>query len=198
MPLRRLLAVALTALPLAACGSMQVQTFQDSQPRLQLEDYFAGETKAYGLFRDRFGDVRRQFVVEIDGDWDPETRTLTLDERFRYQDGETDRRVWRIEKTGPHSYQGTAGDVPGTATGEAYGNAFNWTYQVDLAVDGSTYRVTFDDWMFLQEDGILLNTADVTKWGFEVGTVTIAFRQLDGGDDGGEGDGQQAKTMIWQ
>jgi hypothetical protein len=198
MPLRRILAVALTALPLAACGSMQVQNFQDSQPRLQLEDYFAGETKAYGLFRDRFGDVRRQFVVEIDGDWNPETRTLTLDERFRYQDGETDRRVWRIEKTGPHSYQGTAGDVPGTATGEAYGNAFNWTYQVDLAVDGSTYRVTFDDWMFLQEDGILLNTADVTKWGFEVGTVTIAFRQIDGGDDGGGDDGQQAKTMIWQ
>jgi hypothetical protein len=180
MLLRRVLPIALTAGPLAACGSMQVQDFRDAEPRLQLEDYFAGETKAYGLFRDRFGDVRRQFVVEIDGDWNPETRTLTLDERFRYSDGETDRRVWTIEKTGPHSYRGTAGDVPGTATGEAYGNAFNWTYRVDLAVDGSTYRVTFDDWMFLQEDGILLNTADVTKWGFEVGTVTIAFREVEG------------------
>ena len=195
--LRRILLIALTALPLAACGSMRVQDFEDATPTLKLEDYFAGQTKAYGLFRDRFGDVRRQFTVKIDGDWDPETRTLTLDERFSYRDGETDRRVWTIEKTGPHGYQGTAGDVPGTAKGEAYGNAFNWTYQVDLKVDGSTYRVTFDDWMFLQEDGILLNTADVTKWGFEVGTVTIAFRQIDGGggDDGGE---QQGKTMIWE
>ncbi|MBK1699330.1 DUF3833 domain-containing protein [Rhodovibrio salinarum] len=182
MLLRRMLLIALTIVPLAACGSMRVQDFQNNEPRLRLEDYFAGQTKAYGLFRDRFGDVRRQFVVTIHGDWDPQTRTLTLDERFRYQDGETDRRVWTIRKTGPHSYQGTAGDVPGTARGEAYGNAFTWTYQVDLEVDGSSYRVTFDDWMFLQEDGVLLNTADVTKWGFEVGTVTIAFRQVDGTD----------------
>lgn len=195
MALRRMLLIALTALALAACGSMRVQDFENTGPRLKLEDYFAGNTKAYGLFRDRFGDVRRQFTVEIDGDWNPTTQTLILDERFQYRDGETDRRVWTIEKTGPHSYQGTAGDVPGTATGQAYGNAFNWTYQVDLKVDGSTYRVTFDDWMFLQEDGILLNTAEVTKWGFEVGTVTIAFRQVDGD---GTDDDQQAKTMIWE
>jgi len=197
MALRRMLLIALTALALAACGSMRVQDFENTGPRLKLEEYFAGETKAYGLFRDRFGDVRRQFTVKIDGDWNPQTQTLTLDERFQYRDGETDRRVWTIEKTGPHSYQGTAGDVPGTATGQAYGNAFNWTYQVDLKVDGSTYRVTFDDWMFLQPDGILLNTAEVTKWGFEVGTVTIAFRQVDGDGDGTDDD-QQAKTMIWE
>jgi hypothetical protein len=193
---RRSLTIALAALTLAACSSMQPRDFQETEPRLKLEEYFAGKTKAYGLFQDRAGDVRRQFVVEIDGDWDPETKTLTLDERFRYKDGETDRRVWEVTKTGPHSYEGTAGDVPGTATGSAYGNAFNWTYQVDLEVGDSSYRVTFDDWMFLQEDGVLLNVAEVTKWGIHVGTVTLAFRQVDGADGMAEaGDGD---TMMWQ
>ena len=179
---RRCVSVGLTILlagALAACGSMQPRDFAGAQPRLLLEDYFDGRTKAYGLFHDRFGDLRRQFTVEIDGDWDPQTRTLTLDERFRYADGERDRRVWTIRKTGPHRYAGSAGDVLGEARGQAYGNAFNWTYQVELESGESTWTVTFDGWMFLQEDGVLLNTASVTKWGVEVGRVTLAFRQVE-------------------
>lgn len=177
--IRRLAALLCLTVTLAACGSMQPQDFEGTEPRLVLEDYFAGKTKAYGLFRDRFGDLRRQFVAEIDGDWDPETQTLTLDERFRYADGETDRRVWTIRKAGPHRYVGTAGDVIGDAVGQAYGNAFNWTYQVELDSGGRSWTVTFDDWLFLQEDGVLMNVASVTKWGIEVGTVTLAFRQAD-------------------
>lgn len=176
--LRRLLMTTLAAFPLMACGGPTPKSFEGGEPRLKLEDYFAGETKAYGIFRDRFGEVRRQFVVDVQGAWNAETQTLTLDESFRYADGETDTRVWTIEKKGPHRYVGTAGDVIGEAEGEAYGNAFTWRYRVELPVKGSTWTVTFDDWMFLQPDGILLNTATVTKWGVEVGTVTITFRQV--------------------
>ncbi len=184
--LRRMLLIALAALPLAACGSMQIQDFAGKEPRLVLEDYFAGETKAYGIFRDRFGDLRRQFTVAIQGDWNPNTKTLTLDEKFRYADGETETRVWTIEKTGPHSYRGTAGDVIGAATGEAYGNAFTWSYDVELDMGDDTWTVTFDDWMFRQSDGIVINTADVSRWGLHVGTVTIVFRKA--GDGAGDGE----------
>jgi hypothetical protein len=38
--------------------------------------------------------------------------------------------------------------------------------------------VHFDDWMYLQPDGLLLNRAYVTKWGFAVGSVTLAFRKV--------------------
>ena len=187
--LRRMLLIAATVLPLAACGSMQVQDFEGKEPRLKLESYFAGETKAYGIFRDRFGDLRRQFTVDIQGDWNAETRTLTLDEEFSYADGETDTRVWTIEKTGPHSYRGTAGDVIGEATGQAYGNAFTWTYKVELDVGEDSWTVTFDDWMFRQSDGVVINTADVSRWGLHVGTVTIVFRKPaeTPGGDGAEG-----------
>ena len=33
-----------------------------------LEEYFLGQTSAYGLFEDRFGKVRRQFKVDITGE----------------------------------------------------------------------------------------------------------------------------------
>jgi len=36
-------------------------------------------------------------------------------------------------------------------------------------------RVHFNDWMFLQPTGVLLNRARVTKFGVEIGTVTLSF-----------------------
>lgn len=163
------------AVMLAACGGMRAQDFEGASPRLVLEDYFAGRTMAYGIFEDRFGDLRRQFVVTIDGTWQDDT--LTLDEDFRYKDGETARRVWTIRKLDAHTYEGAASDVIGTATGKSYGNVFNWSYGIDLPVGDDTWRVRFDDWMYLMDDGILLNWAHVTKWGIEIGTVTIVFRK---------------------
>jgi hypothetical protein len=156
---------------------MKPSDFENSTPKLVIEEYFAGETLAWGIFEDRFGRLRRQFTVDITGTWDGEQ--LVLDERFVYSDGETDRRVWKIRKTGPHTYEGLADDVVGAARGEAYGNALNWKYDMDLKVGDGTMRVHFNDWMFLQPSGVLLNRARVTKLGFKLGEVTLAFMKPD-------------------
>ena len=74
------------------------------KPDLILEQYFLGKTFASGIFEDRFGNVRRQFTVDIDGTWDG--KTLTLTEDFIFGDGETETRVWSIEKIAPASYVG--------------------------------------------------------------------------------------------
>ncbi len=160
---------------------MRVEEFAGTEPRFRLEEYFDGRTRAWGLFQDRFGRVQRQFVVDIEGR--VEDDTLILIEDFRYADGETEQRIWRIRATGDHGYVGTAeqsepGGVVGQATGQAYGNAFNWTYTYDLQVGDRMWRVSFDDWMFLQPDGVVINRASVTKFGFELGEAIIFFRQL--------------------
>lgn len=169
----RLTSVLSLILILIGCTEMKPSDFSGSTPQLVIEEYFAGETVASGMFEDRFGQVRRQFNVEINGKWDGEQ--LILDEKFLYDDGERERRVWRIRKTGRNTYEGRADDVIGVATGEAYGNALNWQYEMDLRVADGTWRVRFDDWMFLQPSGLLLNRAKVSKFGLEIGTVTLAF-----------------------
>lgn len=158
------------------CGSMKPEDFAGTEPRLTLEEYFLGHTRAWGLFEDRFGDLRAQFVVDIDGTWDG--RDLVLDEHFTYADGRTDRRVWRITRIDEHTYEGTAADVIGTASGRTFGNALNWRYNMDLKVGERSIRVHFDDWMFLQPDGVLLNRARVRKWRVEIGEVTLVFRKV--------------------
>lgn len=160
------------------CSSMKPEDFAGTTPRFSLEEYFDGNVRAWGIFQDRFGRLRRQFVVDIAGSRDGDT--LTLVEDFVYDDGETDQRIWTIRKLDDHRYEGTADDVIGTAVGIAYGNALNWSYDLDLPVGERIIRVRFDDWMFLQDEDVMINRAAVTKWGFLIGEVSIFFtRQRD-------------------
>ncbi|WP_081816676.1 DUF3833 domain-containing protein [Fodinicurvata fenggangensis] len=168
--------LALTLL-LTGCNSMKPEDFENKEPRLVLEAYFLGETRAWGIFEDRFGNLRRQFVVDVEGSWDGET--LVLDERFRYADGETDRRVWRLRKIDEHRWEGTADDVQGTGVAEVYGNALNLRYTLALDVGGRTWNVNFDDWMYLMDDGVIINRARVSKLGIELGQATIFFKKPD-------------------
>ena len=155
---------------------MTPEQFEGQEPRLLIEEYLAGDTRAWGIFEDRFGNLRREFVVDIMGTWDGET--LTLVEDFLYSDGEVQQRTWTIRKLDEHRYEGTAADVIGEAEGVSYGNALNWRYTLALEIGGSIWNVRFDDWMFLQADDVLVNRAKVSKFGFELGEVTIFFRKI--------------------
>lgn len=152
---------------------MDAKQFEEGKPRFVLEDYFQGTTNATGIFVDRFGNLRRQFIVKIEGTWDG--KELILDEDFSYSDGEKQRRIWRITKLDDNTYEGRAGDVVGVAKGKTFGNVLNWKYDLNLEVGDSIYKVHFNDWMFLQADGVLLNKAVVSKWGIDIGTVFISF-----------------------
>jgi len=172
----RILAPVLASAAATGCASSSsLAQIQDGPRQLVLEEYFLGQTSAYGLFEDRFGKVRRQFKVDITGALDG--NRLTLTEHFLYDDGERETRIWEIDVLGDGRYRGTAGDVTGIAEGQVSGNAFNWKYKVDLKVGGSVWNVGFNDWMFLMEDDVLLNRAYVTRYGIEIGQVTIAFRK---------------------
>jgi len=169
----RIIGLLFAFLATGGCTKMKIEDFANTEPRFVLEDYFDGETRAWGMFEDRFGVIQRQFVVDISGDWDGDK--LTLREDFVYNDGETETRTWVLEKTGPDTYEGTTDNVIGVAQGTINGNAFNWTYDFNLKVGDSVWKVKFDDWMILQPDGVLLNKATVTRWGIKLGTVYISF-----------------------
>ena len=174
---------ALALIPLlAACTVKPALTDASLSTReLELEEFFDGRLVAHGQFQDIFGTVRRQFVAEIEGDWDGER--LRLVEDFTYEDGSTERRVWTLRKTGEETWEGTAPGVIGVATGVEQGDRFNWRYTIDLpvpAADGTTetVRVTFDDWMWLLTEDRLFNKAYMKRFGVDVGEVSIFFEKL--------------------
>lgn len=145
--------------------------------RFRLEEYFPGMTRAKGIFQDRFGTLRRQFDVAIEGRWDGQT--LTLVEDFTYDDGEVEQRVWRIRPVGEHGYRGHADGVVGIATGAVAGTNFKWRYRFALPIGKTRVTVLFDDAMYLQSDGTIINTAKVTKFGILLGEVTLVFHKVE-------------------
>ena len=160
-----------------ACSNMKLEDYKDKKPILNLEVYFNGKTIARGIFEDRFGNIKKSFKVFIDGSWDG--KYLILKEDFIYDDGTKDYREWKLTKdqNNPNHYSGYADGVIGTASGSVSGNAFNWKYGFKLKVGNSTLNVKFDDWMFLQEDGYLINIAKVKKFGITLGRVILFFEK---------------------
>ena len=163
-------------LTLTSCSTMDLKQYSANNPKLDLFDYFIGETKGYGIVQDRKGTLTRQFTVDIIGTIQTDGR-LNLYEKFDWSDGEKSTRTWIISKNGDHLYSGTAEDVASPADGIAYGNVLNWQYLLNLRVDDTTWKIKFDDWMFLVTDQVLINNAKMSKFGLTVGEVTIVFQK---------------------
>ena len=170
---RRFALWATIAATVVGCASPTPADYAAEKPVLDLKSYFSGDLVAHGLFTDRSGKVARRFVVQLTGTWNGNNGTL--DERFSYSDGKTERRVWRLTDEGNGRWTGRADDVVGVAEGRSAGNALNWRYTLALPVDGSVYEVQFDDWMYLMDERVMLNKAAMSKFGIYLGEVTLAF-----------------------
>ena len=154
-------------------NSMKPTDFRDQKPRLIIEDFLSGKVKAWGILQNRSGKVTRQFSADLSGNWDG--KQLILDEKFNWSDGEVQTRQWIISKLDDHNYEGTAGDVVGTAKGYSYGPAFKFEYVLLVPVKGREIKITFDDWIFKQDDRVAINRATMTKFGFKVAELTVVF-----------------------
>jgi hypothetical protein len=165
------------ALGLVACSSPTVTQYAQETPKLDLSEYFNGTVDAYGIFTDRSGNVQKRFTVLLVGKWSivDGKKTGILDESFEYSDGSKQKRIWTLTETAPGKYIGTADDVIGEALGESAGNALNWAYTLALPVDKSIYHVKFNDWMYLVTPKVMINKAKMSKFGIDLGEVTLSF-----------------------
>ena len=171
------IAIALVTTGLFACSSPSVTQYANEKPNLDLSEYFNGTIDAYGIFTDRSGEVKKRFTVLLVANWKvvDGKKVGTLDESFEYSDGTKQKRIWTLTEIAPGKYIGRADDVVGDAIGESAGNALNWAYTLALPVDGTIYHVQFNDWMYLVTPKVMLNKAKMSKFGIDLGEVTLSF-----------------------
>lgn len=162
------------AMMLSDC-SHKLERYSGEKPTMDVKEYFNGPIKAWGVVQNWKGDVTDRFDLEMVGSW--EGNQGTLDEHFTYYDGRTQKRQWKIRKVSTGKYEGTAGDIIGMATGSIQGNAMRWAYVMEVPVKDTTYELTFDDWMFLMNDGVLINRSYLKKFGFTVAELTIFMQK---------------------
>ena len=174
--------VVLIALFLGGCSKPDLDQYLGNQPPLDLFNYFQGSTTGYGMVQDRGGNMTRQFVVDINGETSS-NNSLVLNEYFDWSDGEKSTRVWTIRKAESGLLIGTAADVHGDAVGEVSGNVLNWRYDLNVDADGRVWKISLDDWMYLQQDNVLINKTRMSKFGIHLGDITIVFKKNNNGGE---------------
>ena len=158
---------------LTGCSNPNMENVISKNVSFELLEYFDGETTAWGLVVDRFGNLQRTFKVKLTGK--RVNKQLLLKEYFTYNDGESEYREWVIIKTENGSYEGTSKDTIGVAKGIQVGNTMRMVYDTTISIGETNIKVSFDDRFVKADKKVVINRAEVLKWGIKIADVTIFF-----------------------
>ena len=162
---------------LGACSAIRVEDYSGQSPALQMEEFFQGDLVAYGVVKDFRGRVIRKFSADILAYW--QDGVGTLEEDFEFDDGELDRRVWKLQTNSTNNYTGTAGDVVGEGEVRVAGNSAFLDYVLRIPYGDGTLDVRIDDRMYLITPSVLLNESALKKFGIKVGELLLVIQKLD-------------------
>jgi len=160
---------------LTSCTS-NVAIYEDRLPNFEMNTFFNGKLCAWGVVKSRNGEVSRKFVADINATASQDS--VQLDEKFTFDNGEKQNRVWKFVKRN-QQWIGSAGDVVGEALGEISGDSLHLVYDLTIQSDGDQVVIAMDDWLHLVDKRTLLGTTNMTKWGFNVGRIDITIQQRD-------------------
>ena len=162
---------------LTACSSVDINQYKENQPTLVLDQFFDGELTAHGILKNRSGEVTRYFNVTMTGTWNDQG-VGTLAEVFIFDDKSTQLRTWTftpVETAKGIQYQATANDTLAATMIDLSGNAFFMNYDLLINYKGDDIDVNIDDKMYLINDNVIINESVMTKYGIEVGYITLTI-----------------------
>lgn len=157
--------------------SFRAQSPQDYAgvgPEFSLTRHLSGPILSEGLVFGPSGRVTNSFVAEMNGQWDGNTGTLT--EHFVYSNGQVRDRKWFLTIGNDNTFTATADDIVGAAKGIVSGSTVQMTYDIILPKDAGGHRLKATDWLYLTENGVILNRSELRKFGFKVAELVATMR----------------------
>ncbi len=115
------------------------------------------------------------------GEWDGNSGTLT--EEFRYASGRTQKRKWHLNLGPKNTFTATADDILGEAKGVVSGSTVVLRYKIILPKEAGGYTLSATDWMYLTDNGNILNRSELRKFGFKVAELVASMRPEFPGQD---------------
>lgn len=172
----KMMVVILSMLLLTACSTPDVSLYAKNEPKFELQTFFSGPLTAHGILKNRSGEVIRYFNATLEGRW--ENGVGTLAEVFVFDDGEVQNRTWTMTPNAQGQYTATANDVIGSGDVKIAGNALFMNYVLQVQYDGDLIEVNVDDRMYMVKDGVVINESVMTKFGVEVGYLSIVIAKV--------------------
>lgn len=179
-----LMTALLTLAALAACALLlrrrfgfAAQTPADYaalSPRFDLRVQLAGPIECEGVIYGPFGRVTSRFVAKMQGDWDGNRGVLR--EEFSYDSGTVQQREWRLTIGDDGKILAEADDVVGSGTGELAGPTVFLNYNIKLPASAGGHVLAVKDWMYLTQNGTIINRSQFRKFGFKVAELVAMLR----------------------
>jgi hypothetical protein len=144
---------------------------------LNLREHLNGPIICEGVLYGPFGKVTSRFVADMNVTWDGNTGTMT--EHFRYDDGSTQDRCWTLTLGNDGSVKATAPDVIGEGRGMAKGHALQLLYKLKLPESAGGHVLDAVDWMYVVENGTIMNRSQFRKFGIKVAELVATMRKTD-------------------
>jgi hypothetical protein len=151
--------------------------YATSLPRLDLRQHLNGPILCEGVIYGLTGRVSSRFVADFDARWDGNVGVMT--ETFRYDSGTVQNRQWTLTLGNDGAVRATAPDVVGEGHGRAEGSGVLLNYRLRLTPEAGGHVLNVTDWMYLMENGTIMNRSQFTKFGIKVAELVATMRKKD-------------------
>jgi|Deesub1362A_J573_1020465.scaffolds.fasta_scaffold32530_2 hypothetical protein len=150
------------------------EDYAATTPAFDIRTHLAGPIVAEGVIFGPAGRVSQRFVADMEGSWDGAAGRLT--EAFRYSSGAAQLREWTLRVGNDGEIIGTAPDIIGEARGRQSGATVMLRYRLRLPESAGGHVLDVVDWLYLTEDGTILNKSVMRKFGIKVAELIATMR----------------------
>jgi hypothetical protein len=145
-------------------------------PTFDLRQHLNGPLTCEGVIFGPTGRVTSRFVADMDGTWSGTTGTLS--EVFHYDSGSIQHRAWTLTLGEGGSIIATAPDVVGQGTGRVEGSGVLLRYRIRLTPEAGGHVLDVTDWMYLLDNGTIMNRSQFRKFGIKVAELVATMRPM--------------------
>jgi hypothetical protein len=149
-------------------------------PAFDIRTHLGGAMISEGVIFGPNGRVSVRFVARMTGAFQGDSGTLA--ESFRYAGGGTQDRMWTLKLASGGRFTATAPDIVGTARGVQSGATARMRYRLRLTEEAGGHVLDVTDWMYLMEDGTIMNKSEMRKFGLKVAELIATIRPLTTGE----------------
>ncbi len=154
--------------------SQSPSDYSGTGPAFSLKKNLNGEILSEGLIYGPNGKMSNSFVARMVGEWDGNTGTLS--EYFTYSNGKQMTRKWYLTLGTGNTLTATADDIVGEGKGVISGATVKLTYRIILPEDAGGHTLDVTDWMYLTENGVIMNRSEMRKFGIKVAELIATMR----------------------
>ena len=143
-------------------------------PQFDIRERLNGPIKCEGVIYGPLGRVTSRFVADFEASWQGNVGTMT--ERFHYDSGTVQNRKWTLTLGNDGRIRAEAEDVVGVGTGQQHGSAVNLNYRIKLTDEAGGHVLSTNDWMYLMDNGTIMNRSQFRKYGIKVAELVATMR----------------------